>query len=670
MSAVLEREAEEAIEAELGKALAMVAPPPKLTVSDWADQFRVLSSEASAEPGSWRTDRAKYQRGVMDTLNDPAVETTVFMAASQVGKTEMVNNLVGWTIDQDPAPMLVIQPTLEMAQVWSKDRLGPMLRDTPRLKDKVAPARSRDSDNTILHKQFPGGHISMVGANSPAGLASRPIKRVLADEIDRYEASAGGEGDPVDLATARTTTFFDRKVFLISSPTEDGTSRIWAAYQESDQREYWVPCTQCGKSQTLFFDGMKIPKNDKEEYQPADAYYECQHCKAALTDADLREMVLNGEWIAGKPFKGIAGFRISQLYSPWVTLAEIATKFRKSHESGNRERKKTFWNTVMGEVWRDLGEGIDKNSLLLRGEDYTPDTIPAGVQLLTAAADVQDDRIEVEIKGWGPGFEGWGIEKLMLPGDPTQAPVWEDLDKVLRQSYRSERGFELRISTMAVDSGFQTQTVYRWCKKRADRRVWAIKGVGGHGKPLIMKPGRDKASRARFLPLGVDLAKSEVYDALRAAPGPAYQHFPKGHGYDQDHFDQLTSEERHVKYKLGARTFVWLKKKKNARNEALDLAVYNFCILVNLSPAWAALVKSNDHRAEMAKTGGADMSNDSKSPKRAPRLEPARDSDRPMQDENEGTDDKEQAPATAKKGGVAGKLRPRGSGGSWANGWR
>lgn len=586
---------------ELKRALTLVAPPPKLTVSEWSDKYRVLSGEASAEPGTWDTDRAPYQRGVMDTLNDPLVETTVFMAASQVGKTEMVNNLVGFTIHQDPAPMLVIQPTVEMAQVWSKDRLGPMLRDTPCLQDKVAPPRSRDSDNTILHKQFPGGHISMVGANSPAGLASRPIKRVLADEIDRYEASAGGEGDPVDLAVARTTTFHDRKIFLISSPTEEGVSRIWAAYLESDQRDFYVPCAGCGKSQTLIWAQVKIPKNEKGEYQPQDSFYECPHCKAALHDADLRSMVKRGAWVAAKPFRGVAGFRINQLYSPWVTLAEIATKFRKAKESGNRERLKTFFNTVMGEVWRDLGEGVAKETLLGRGENYTPMSLPKGVLVITAAADVQDTRIELEVKGWGPGFEGWGIEKIVLPGDPTKEQVWDDLDKAIRKTYQSERGHEMRISTTAVDSGYLTQTVYRWCKRRAERRVWAIKGVGGHGRPLIMRPGRDKATRAVFLPLGVDLAKTEIYAQLKMdSPGPAYQHFPKGHGYDKDHFDQLTAEERHIKYNAGIATWVWKKKKSVNRNEALDLAVYNYCALCNLRPSWSALKKAADAKEAQA----------------------------------------------------------------------
>jgi phage terminase large subunit GpA-like protein len=585
------------------RALRLLAPPPKLTVSEWADANRRLSEEASAEPGQWSTDRAMYQKGIMDALNDPTIHTVVVVASAQIGKTEMVNNLVGYTIDQDPAPLLVIQPTLEMAHTWSKDRLAPMLRDTPCLRGKVAEPKKKDSNNTILHKSYPGGHITMVGANSPAGLASRPIKRVLADEIDRYEASAGGEGDPVDLAKRRTQTFHDKKVFLISTPTDASTSRIWAAYQESDQREFYVPCRDCKKAQPLKWAQVKWPKGEKGEHLTEQAYYKCQHCQAQLTDADLREAVRKAGaegWVAAKPFDGVAGFRINQLYSPWSTLAEIAAEHIAAKRSRNRERRKVFVNTVLGEVWEDDAQGIELASLLGRRESYSPTTIPAGALVLTAAADVQDTRIEVEVRGWGPHEESWGIEKLVLPGDPALPPVWEDLEKVLAKVYRSELGVDMRIATMAVDSGgHHTQQVYRWCRRRESRRVWAIKGVGGPNKPLIMRPSKDAATGAVLLPLGVDEAKSQLYAFLNLKdPGPGYQHYPQGHGYDQDHFEQLTSEERYLKYVQGLATWAWKKKRNAARNEALDLQVYNYCILFNLRPDWGALKRGQELRAQ------------------------------------------------------------------------
>jgi phage terminase large subunit GpA-like protein len=641
----------------LAKVLAMVAPPPKLTVSEWADKFRVLSEEASAEPGRWVTSRAEYQRGMQDATNDPRNEKVVIVASSQVGKTEMLNNVVGFTIAEDPCPMLLIQPTLDMAQVYSKDRLAPMVRDTPCLKGKIAPAKSKDSDNTILHKQFPGGHISMVGANSPAGLASRPIRKVLADEIDRYEASAGGEGDPMDLAIARTKTFHNKMIILVSTPTEEGSSRIDAAYKESDQREFYVPCPECGKSQTLKWAQVKWPKGEKGEHLTAETYYECAHCQAHLGDGDLREAVSRGKWVAHQPFNGTAGFRINQLYSPWSTLAAVSGEFIAAQKSGNRERKKVWVNTVLGETWKDAGESLEHTALMSRAEPYTPNTVPMGAMVLTAAADVQDDRIEVEIKGWGPREEGWGIEKLILPGDPGLDPVWEDLDKVLGKKYKSELGYEMPIVTMFVDTGgHHTQTVYNWCKARRARRVWPIKGVGGAGKSLIMKPAKDTATRANLLPLGVNAAKEQIFSALsKKKTEPGFQHFPQGYGYDEDHFKQMTSEERHLVYKLGVAYWEWSKKKTAGRNEAWDLAVYNYCALTNLRPNWDALKHAQELMAKDAlenrdqKTPTDSTAHDTQEPQSA---EPPRQAER------------RPAPPSNPR------LRPPRSGGGWASSWK
>lgn len=632
-----------ALMARLKRALATLAPPPDLTVSQWADSHRQLSREASSSAGKWDTDFAPYQRGPMDAIKDPTVETVVFMASAQVGKTEIVNNIIGYGIDQDPGPMLVIQPTLEMAQAWSKDRLAPMLRDTPCLVGKVAEPRAKDANNTILHKQFPGGHLTVVGANSPAGLASRPIRWVLADEIDRYESSAGREGDPVYLAQRRTQTFHDRKVVLISTPTESGTSRIEAAYKETDQRVFFVPCPGCGRAQELKWSQVRWPKDDFGRHLVEQTYYQCIHCGAKWDEADRRAAVSKGQWVAQAEFRGRAGFRVNQLYSPWTTLAEIAKEFRLAHESRNPERLKTFWNTVMGEVWQDLGEGIETPALLSRREIYEPGKLPEGVLLITASADVQDSRIEVEVRGWGVGEEGWGIEKLVLPGDPAAQPVWDDLEQVLRRTYLSSRGYSLPITAMAVDSGgHHTQRVYQWCRRHAGRRVMAIKGVGGYGKPLLIKTSIMRPSGAVLLPLGVDEAKMTLYAYLKLAThGPGYQHFPVEHGYDQEHFEQLTSEVRYQKYTQGVASWGWKKKKAQARNEALDLWVYCYGMLQYLKPNWAALKANADRRAAQAPT----TSPDQPAPE-APRAE--------------GEVEKRKAPP----------MKPPRRPGGWVNGWR
>lgn len=297
------------------KTLASLAPPPDLAIDEWADQFRVLSRESSAEAGKWSTDRAPYQRGMMRAISDPATETVVFMTGAQIGKTEIINNAIGYYISQDPSPILVVQPTLDMSKMWSNDRLAPMLRDTPALKNAVKDPRSRDSGNTLLQKSFVGGYIAMVGANSPAGLASRPVRCVFFDEVDRFPHSAGTEGDPIDLGKKRTATFtYNRKIVMVSTPTNKGASRIEAAYEESDQRQYFVPCHDCGHKQVLKWAQVRWEKD-----QPDTAAYICEDCGSVWDDAVRYRAVRAGEWIAQNPTNKTAGFHLSGLYSPWYT---------------------------------------------------------------------------------------------------------------------------------------------------------------------------------------------------------------------------------------------------------------------------------------------------------------------------------------------------------------
>ena len=330
--------------------------PPKLTISEWADLYRYLSPEASAEPGKYKTSRAEYQRGIMDAFSDPQVTRIVVMSSAQVGKTEILNNIVGYYIDQDPSTILNLQPTLEMAQTWSKDRLAPMVRDNPCLTKKVKSSKSKDSDNTILHKLFPGGHITMVGANSPAGLASRPIRIVLCDEVDRYPVSAGAEGDPVNLAIKRTTTYWNKKIGLFSTPTIKGVSRIEKAFAESDQRYYYVPCPHCGVYQRLRWGHVKYSKDNIKE-----AYYECEHCGGHLSDSDRYRAIARGYWEAQEEFKGVAGFHLNELYSPWRKLADIVQDFLDAKDKP--DTLKTWVNTSLGETWEEAGESVDPDSL-------------------------------------------------------------------------------------------------------------------------------------------------------------------------------------------------------------------------------------------------------------------------------------------------------------------
>lgn len=553
------------------------APPPRITVSEWADRERKLSSEASAETGQWYTSRAEYQRGIMDAFCDPAVETVVVMSSSQVGKTEILLNVAGYFISQDPSPILVLQPTLDVAQSWSLDRLAPMLRDTPCLRGRVRDPRARDSRNTLLHKIYSGGHITIAGANSAASLASRPIRIVLMDEIDRYPASAGTEGDPVELARKRATTFWNRKIGLFSSPTIKDLSRIEAAYNESDQRKFYVPCLYCGEYQVMVWAQVRWPKNE-----PSSAAYCCRHCEAMITDADKLKMLAAGEWRAEKPCRSVAGFWLNELYSPWVTFAEMATKFVQIKRSRDPEKLKTFINTSLAETWDgDSSDLVESGPLMARREAYGP-ALPTEVAILTCGVDIQDDRIELEVIGWGAGEESWGIEYHILVGDPARPDVWKDLDACLSKTYPHESGVNLRIVATCIDTGGHfTQQAYSFIRPREVRRIFGVKGANRPGVPIISKrPTRKNTGGINLFMVGTDSGKDQIYGRLKIQePGPGYMHFPKE--YEEDFFKQLTAER--VVFEKGVRKW---KIKSGARNEALDIRIYSLAALeiLKLSP--------------------------------------------------------------------------------------
>ena len=566
----------ESVEGALAAAVQVWRPPPKLSVSQWADEFRMLSPEASAEPGRWMTSRAEYARDIMDAFNDATVETIVVMASAQVGKSEILLNIAGYVIDQDPGPMLVMQPTKEMAEAFSKDRLTPMLRDTPRLADIFGKAASRVSKDTIWQKQFPGGHITMVGANAPSALASRPIRIVLADEVDRYPASAGSEGDPLSLAVKRTTTFWNKKKIFVSTPTIKGHSRIEKAFNESDKRYRHVCCPDCGHEQTLTWANVKWSEPDG-----SDAQYACEGCGSLWGDGARMRAVKLGRWVATAPFRGTAGFHLNQLLSPWVTLAECVKEFLEA-KRGGIQTLKTWTNTVLGETWEEQGERVDDNELLERRIDYG-DIAPAPVLVVTAGVDIQQDRIEVERGGGAANDQSFGRGKTVLWGDPTGPEVGRALDDLLLQPIESESGPPLTIKATCVDSQFLTQHVANWCRDRWGRRVWAIRGVAGEGKPIWpLKPGKRSKTRLPFFNVGVDSVKEVVYARLRVMnpEQPGYCWFNMS--YDADHFDQLTSEEIRTTFKKGMPVRAWHLKPGKARNEALDIRGYAMAALEGL----------------------------------------------------------------------------------------
>ncbi len=549
--------------------LAVLRPPPDLKVSEWADTERKLSPEASAEPGQWSTSRAEYQRGIMDAFADPAIETVVVMSSAQVGKTEILNNLVGFHVGQDPAPMLVVQPTLDMAQTWSKDRLAPMLRDTPALSNLVSDPRSRDSGNTTLHKIFPGGHITACGANSPSSLASRPVRVVLCDEVDRYPISAGAEGDPVSLARKRAATFWNRRIGLFSTPTLKGNSRIETAFEESDKRFYFVPCQHCGHEQTLKWAQVRW-----DEGRPETAAYMCDDCGVLWTDAERVRAIKNGNWQATAESKRVAGFHLSGLYSPWTPLESAVLDFLEAKKQPATLR--VFVNTYLGETWEDQGERVDDYAVAERREDFG-EQLPREILVLTAGVDVQDDRLEIEIVGWGKDEESWSLDYKTIYGDPSSPAVWQDLDSAFAQEFEREDGKILHVRAACIDSGgHHTNSVYAYVRPREGKRIFAIKGVGGEGKPLVGKPGRNNIGKIRLFPVGVDTAKDLLYSRLKISePGPGYLHFPLKRS--DEYFRQLTAEKIVVRYHKGFARREWVKMRP--RNEALDVRVYAMAAL-------------------------------------------------------------------------------------------
>lgn len=551
----------------------ILSPPPDLTVSEWADAYRKLSSESSAEPGQWRTDRAPYQREILDAINDPECEDIVIMASAQVGKSEILLNAVGYYIDFDPAPILIIQPTLDKAKDFSTERLAPMIRDTPNLRKKVADTKTRDGGNTKLQKSFPGGYVALGGANAPSGLASRPIRILLADEIDRFPVSAGTEGDPLDLAEKRTNNFYNRKKIKVSTPTNKGASRIEKEFNLSTKEYYHLPCPKCGEYHPLTWANIDFKTES----------HRCPDCGQLSNEYEWKNQ--KGKWIAEQPEAKIRGFHLNELLSPWRKWSQIIDAFKKAKVNGP-EAMKVWVNTSLGETWEEEGQELDNEDLFNRREEYESE-VPEGVKILTAAVDVQDDRFEIEVVGWGMGKESWGIEYHQIYGDLKQKKIWDDLDEYLSRTWEKEDGKKFGIACTCIDSGGHfTHEVYAFTKSREARRIYAIKGKSsqkGEYDPLIAGHSRPKPSKTLLIALGVNDGKSRVMSNLQINKfGPNYCHFPKGRGYNDKYFEGLTAERLETRYERGIPYQVW--KKIRARNEPLDLRVYNTAALEILNP--------------------------------------------------------------------------------------
>ena len=549
--------------------------PPKLDVAQWADAERMLTVSSSPFPGRWKTERAEYQRGIMEAFSDAKTEKIVCMTSSQVGKTEILNNICGFFLVHDPCPLLVLLPTLELARAWSVDRLGPMINSTPAIRDQIGDPRMKDGDNTILQKQFRNGsRLSIAGSNSPASLSSRPIRVVLMDEVDRMALSSGSEGDPIMLASRRTQNFFNRKIAMFSTPTVKGASRIESAFEDSDQRYYNLKCHACEVPQVLDWAQVRWEKD-----KPETAKYHCKECDVEWSDVQRKQAIRSGEWIATQPFSGTAGFHLSGLYSPWVDIAELAKLFLESKHTG-QEALRVFVNTVLAQSWEeDEGDGVETNDIMARAEKFETVLPSKEIGVLCASADVQADRIEVLVNGYSAN-QTWIVGFQIFYGSPTSESLWNEVEEYLKTTWPHPSGNDLRITRSFIDSGYETGAVYNFCKKLEALGVRAIKGVGGINRAEVGRPTKNNTARCNVFPLGVNTLKTQILARLKIddPSNSGFINFPDF--LDEEFFLQLTSERLIKKYVKGIPRMEF--KQLRPRNEALDLMVYNLAAFRSL----------------------------------------------------------------------------------------
>jgi len=574
------------------------APPRVMSVSEWADENLYLSPEYAAEPGRWTTHH--IQKEPFDSVSDPLVSQVVIKSCTQLMKTSLIQAAIGWVIDVDPGPILVVQPRGEDAKKFSKERVAPMIRDTPVLASKVSASTSKFADNTIDEKWFTGGLLAITSAGSPGNLARRAIRYLFCDEEDKWDVSSGKEGDPFSLAKKRGATFRHRfKAIRCCSPTLLG-SQIDLAYEKSDKREFYIPCPVCGHSQSMmgkFYSNVIFDSTlPTITAQAESARYQCENvdCKALWDETMRMAAVEQGEWIAHAPFEGIAGFWISELYSPWKTLHDIVLDFLSNKD--NIEKYKVFTNTVLAENWMDRGEAPDWQAVLDRREPYPVGVVPRGGLFLTAGVDVQRDRLECEVVAWGRNRESWSVAYEIFEGKTSDAVVWGQLDTFLKSLFLHEAGGTLPISKTFVDSGDGTTTndVYMWARRQPPDRVTAIKGdirsvlpVSQPSPVEITVNGKKWKSGLRIKTVNVNFFKAEFYaDLKKQAPtdeqrsaGVGYPagfcHFPDGKNYGDEHFKQLCAEQlmSRVNKRTGRTIMEW--QQTRPRNECLDARIYS-----------------------------------------------------------------------------------------------
>lgn len=598
-----------------------------LTVSEWADRYRILARDAAREPGPWRTDRTPYLRDIMDALSDNSgYRIVVFLKGAQLGGTELGLNWVGYTIDVAPAQMMVVWPTKEDIKSNVRIRIDPLIESTPSIAEKVTEAAARDAANNTFLKQFAGGFLAFAGANSTAQLRSKPVKKLFLDEIDEYPQNANQQGDPLDLAAARTRTFgSEATIFFNSTPTLKGSSRIEAVYQTTDMRRYYVQCPFCKVYQVLSWDQIRY-----ETSRPDLAWYECPHCAGRIENHHKATMLPGGEWRPERDCEipGRIGFELSALYSPvgMFSWGDCAVEYEKAKD--NPQKMQVFVNTILGQSYEKKGERPEWDRLYMRRGGYELGTVPEGVLLITAGIDVQKDRIEAEVVGWGRGKQSWSLGYYVFPGDTGKldSEAWDGLRDFLTMGFaHPAAGVVMPINRAAIDSGYETSTVYNFARGYEPTQLIVTKGSDSLVQPVgiprsvdVKLPNGKIAKRAiKYYPVGVSHMKHELYTWLRLekqetgkAP-PGYCHFPE---YGEEFFRQITAETfvRHESHKTHEIRGEW--KKIRERNEALDCRIYARAAAASLridlfsGPQWERLEQSlgiSAPEAAPAQTSGA-----------------------------------------------------------------
>ena len=570
----------------ISRGLAGMQPPENLTVTEWAECKRYLSTEASAEPGLWRTSRTPYLRAIMDAFTDPKIRHIVFVAASQVGKTEVINNIIGYIIDQNPGSILFVHPTTIDAREFSKLRIAPMIRDSPALRQKISAPKSRDSGNTLLQKTYPGGILTLCGSNEAHALASKPIRYVFGDERDRWAQSAGTEGDPWELAMARQTTFYNAKAVEVSTPTIKGSSAIAASFAKGTMERWKSQCPHCGEFHEIQWKDIRYKAeetvvNHERTYTVHDVFWICPGCGCVSEEATMKKQP--AKWVAENPAayaNGVRSFWLNAFVSPWASWESICLKYQNA--LGDTNKMQVVYNTCFGQLWENRGDTQDPDTLLGRRDVYDAE-LPEGVLALTAGVDTQDDRFEYEIVGHGHFCETWGIEYGIIMGSPDDPAIWDSLDMmVFDRVLRFKDGLGLKVSRSFVDEGGHfTEQVRKRCRDRIRKKVFCMKGFVGPDRPFTDKPKKMKIIvNNRYLgtcwqyQIGVDAGKQMIMDNLCVeTPGPNYCHFPLRDDYGHAYFHGLLSEHLVPEGKTRQR-WIWEKIPGHERNEPLDCRNY------------------------------------------------------------------------------------------------